>query len=50
MDRLVKAIDDLLQATVPAGLIIETKTFPLSEVETVWAMLGGVPRPVFQIS
>lgn len=50
MDRLVKSIGDLLQAAAPAGLVIETKTYPLAEVETVWDTAGSNSRTVFQIS
>ena len=47
--RMVKSIDELMGATVPGGFKIETKTFPLSEVEKVWATADNMPRPVFQI-
>lgn len=50
IDRLIKSIEGLMQATVPAGFAISTKTFPLSEVETVWNTAGNIPRAVFQIS
>ncbi len=49
-DRLVKSIAALLQAAIPARFTIATKTFPLSEVETVWESAGNSPRAVFQIS
>lgn len=49
VDRLVKAIAELMQATVPGGFEIATKTFPLSEVEEVWATADTMPRVVFQI-
>jgi len=49
MDRLLKSIGDLMQATVPCGFEIATVTFPLSEVEHVWAAANGTPRTVFQI-
>jgi NADPH:quinone reductase-like Zn-dependent oxidoreductase len=49
MDSIVKSIDELMQATVPGGFAIETKTFPLSEVEHVWAAANSMPRTVFQI-
>jgi NADPH:quinone reductase-like Zn-dependent oxidoreductase len=49
MDRMVKSIGELMQATVPGGFEIETKTFPLSEVEHVWATAGNMPRTVFQM-
>jgi NADPH:quinone reductase-like Zn-dependent oxidoreductase len=50
VDRLVKSIDDLMKATVPGGFKIETRTFPLSEVENVWATAGNMPRTVFEIA
>jgi NADPH:quinone reductase-like Zn-dependent oxidoreductase len=49
LDRLVKAIDDLMRATVPGGFKIATKTFPLSAVEETWSSAGNNPRPVFWI-
>jgi NADPH:quinone reductase-like Zn-dependent oxidoreductase len=49
VDRLVKSIADLLRATVPGGFEIATKTFPLSQVEHVWAAPNSMPRAVFQI-
>jgi NADPH:quinone reductase-like Zn-dependent oxidoreductase len=49
LGSLVKAIDELMQAAVPGGFEIATKTFPLSEVEQVWAVAEGTPRSVFQI-
>jgi NADPH:quinone reductase-like Zn-dependent oxidoreductase len=49
MDRIVKSIGELLQATVPGGFEIETKTFPLSEVEHVWTTAHNMPRIVFQV-
>jgi NADPH:quinone reductase-like Zn-dependent oxidoreductase len=50
VDRIVKSIDDLMNATVPAGLAVETRTFPLSEVENVWATADNMPRTVFQMA
>jgi NADPH:quinone reductase-like Zn-dependent oxidoreductase len=49
MDRLLKSIDELMQAAVPGGFEIATETVPLSEVEHVWAVAGGMPRIVFRI-
>jgi NADPH:quinone reductase-like Zn-dependent oxidoreductase len=49
LERLLKSIEELTQTAVPAGFAIETKTFPLSEVEVVWGIAGGIPRAVFQI-
>jgi NADPH:quinone reductase-like Zn-dependent oxidoreductase len=50
LDRFVAAIGELMQAAVPAGFKIETRTYPLSEVERVWATAPNQPRAVFQIS
>lgn len=50
VDRIVKSIDDLMKAAVPGGFAIETKTFPLSEVENVWAAASSMPRIVFEIA
>jgi NADPH:quinone reductase-like Zn-dependent oxidoreductase len=49
VDRIVKSIDELMRATVPGGFAIETRTFPLSEVEHVWAAANSMPRTVFQM-
>jgi NADPH:quinone reductase-like Zn-dependent oxidoreductase len=49
VDSLVKSIGELMQATVPGGFEIVTKTFPLSEVEHVWAAPNSMPRTVFQM-
>jgi NADPH:quinone reductase-like Zn-dependent oxidoreductase len=49
VDRLVKSIDDLMQATVPGGFEIATKTIRLSAVEETWASAGNMPRIVFQV-
>jgi len=49
VDRIVKSIDDLMKAAVPGGFAIETRTFPLSEVEKVWATADSMPRTVFQM-
>jgi NADPH:quinone reductase-like Zn-dependent oxidoreductase len=48
-DRMVKAIGELMQAVVPGGFEIATRTFPLCEVERVWAEPAGIPRTVFQM-
>ena len=37
LDRRGKSIGDLMKSTVRAGFEIETKTFPLSQVEHAWA-------------
>jgi NADPH:quinone reductase-like Zn-dependent oxidoreductase len=49
VDRLVKSIGELMQATVPGGFEILTKIFPLSDVEHAWAAANGMPRIVFKI-
>jgi NADPH:quinone reductase-like Zn-dependent oxidoreductase len=49
MDRFVKAIDELLQATVSGGFEIATRTSRLSEVEQVWKVPNSMPRTVFQV-
>lgn len=48
--RLVKSIEDLMQATLRAGFEIATQVFPLSEVESAWTMAGNIPRTVFRIA
>jgi NADPH:quinone reductase-like Zn-dependent oxidoreductase len=50
VDGLVRSIGELMQATIPGGLEIATQTFPLSEVERVWAAAGSMPRVVFEIA
>jgi NADPH:quinone reductase-like Zn-dependent oxidoreductase len=50
VERMVQSIDDLMKATVPGGFKIETKTFPLSQVEGVWAAAGNMPRNVFEVA
>jgi NADPH:quinone reductase-like Zn-dependent oxidoreductase len=49
MDRFVRSIEELMHATVPGGFGIATRTFPLSEVEQVWARANSMPRTVFQM-
>ena len=49
MDRLVKSIDELMQASATTGFEIVTKTYPLSEIETVWIIAASMPRAVFKI-
>jgi NADPH:quinone reductase-like Zn-dependent oxidoreductase len=49
LDRLVKAMDDLMQATVAGSFKIATKTFPLSAVEETWSSAGNIPRTVFLV-
>jgi NADPH:quinone reductase-like Zn-dependent oxidoreductase len=48
-ERLLQAIGELLQAAIPGGFEIATRTFPLCEVERVWAESAGLPRTVFQM-
>jgi hypothetical protein len=50
VDRIVKSIDELMKATLPGGFRIETKTFPPSEVEKVWATTDNMPRTVCEIT
>ena len=45
--RLIKAVDELLQATVPGGFKIATRTAPLSAVEQEWLTEAVMPRTVF---
>jgi hypothetical protein len=49
MDGLLKSIGELMQAPVPGGFEIATKTHPLSEVERVGAEANSMPRVVFQV-
>jgi NADPH:quinone reductase-like Zn-dependent oxidoreductase len=48
-DRFVYCIDALLQATVPGGFKIATKSVPLSEVEQAWAYDDSARRTVFTL-
>jgi NADPH:quinone reductase-like Zn-dependent oxidoreductase len=50
LENIVKSIGELLQATVSGGFRILTKTFPLSEVEHIWASANSMPRTVFQVT
>jgi NADPH:quinone reductase-like Zn-dependent oxidoreductase len=49
VDRLVKSIDDLMQATLPGRFEIATRTIPLSEVADTWSTAGNMPRTVFKV-
>jgi NADPH:quinone reductase-like Zn-dependent oxidoreductase len=49
VDRIVKSIGELMNAAVPGGFVIDTRTVPLSEVESVWNAGGSTPRIVFRI-
>jgi NADPH:quinone reductase-like Zn-dependent oxidoreductase len=46
-DRILKAIDELLKATVPGKFEIETNAVPLSEVARAWGKDAGKGRTVF---
>jgi len=48
-ERLVLAVDGLLQATVPGGFQIASTPVPLSEVERAWARDDSTRRTVFTI-
>ncbi|MGA3187555.1 MAG: zinc-binding alcohol dehydrogenase family protein [Bryobacteraceae bacterium] len=50
VDRLVKSIDDLMQATVPGRFEIATRTIPLTAVEEAWSKAGNMPRTVFKVA
>lgn len=47
LPRIVKAIGELLRATVPSGFRIATKAVPLSQVEQHWADNESSARTVF---
>jgi NADPH:quinone reductase-like Zn-dependent oxidoreductase len=47
LNRLLKAIDEMLQATIPGGFTIATQAMPLSSVEAAWNSDAGLPRIVF---
>jgi len=48
-DRIVGAIDELLQAAAKTRFQIETKKLPLSEVERAWPGESCDPRIVFTV-
>jgi NADPH:quinone reductase-like Zn-dependent oxidoreductase len=50
VDGLVQSIGELMQAATPGGFEIATRTFPLCEVELVWAGGSSMPRTVFEIA
>jgi NADPH:quinone reductase-like Zn-dependent oxidoreductase len=50
VDRLVKSIEDVMQATIPGHFEITTRTIPLSEVGDVWSTAGNIPRIVFTVT
>jgi hypothetical protein len=49
VDRLLKSIDDLMQATAPGRFAIDIKTIPLSAVEETWSTAGNRPRVEFEV-
>ncbi len=49
VNRLMQAIAGVLQAAVPGGFAIATKTVPLSEVAAAWAAGTSRPRTVFLV-
>jgi len=48
-NRLLKAIEGVLQATVQAGFEIATTTVPLSEVTVAWSTETSQARTVFLV-
>ena len=48
-NRIVGAVEELLQAAVKGGFEIATKTVPLSEVEQAWPGDACIPRIVFTV-
>jgi NADPH:quinone reductase-like Zn-dependent oxidoreductase len=46
---LLKSILSVFEAVKPAGLQIDTRVVPLSEVEAVWEKATGKPRVVFTV-
>ena len=49
IDRLVRAVDGLLRATVPAGFAIAASPAPLSDVEQAWRRDDGARRTVLTV-
>ncbi|UDL89062.1 zinc-binding alcohol dehydrogenase family protein [Mesorhizobium sp. PAMC28654] len=49
LERLVQAVDGLLQATVPGGFQIASTVVPLSQVEQAWPRDDSTRRTVFTI-
>jgi NADPH:quinone reductase-like Zn-dependent oxidoreductase len=47
LDRLIKAIGEMLQAAIPGGFTIATRAIPLSSVEATWNDDAGLSRTVF---
>ena len=50
LDRIVSAISELLQATGPAGLQIDTTPVPLRDVERAWREDDSRRRTVFTVN
>jgi NADPH:quinone reductase-like Zn-dependent oxidoreductase len=50
LERLLNAIEALLQATVRGGLKIAFKSIPLSEVDQAWSKDDGTQRTVFTVN
>lgn len=48
-DRLIATINAVLQAATPAGLMIATKSVPLSDFERAWSEDDGGRRTVFTV-
>ncbi len=48
-NRLLKAIESVLQASIPGGFEIATTTVPLSEVTTAWSTETSQARTVFLV-
>jgi len=48
-EALVRSIGKVFEAVGPAGLVVDTRVVPLSEVEEVWETAGGKPRVVFVV-
>jgi NADPH:quinone reductase-like Zn-dependent oxidoreductase len=49
LDRLILAVDGLLQATVPGGFAIASKPVPLAEAEQAWPLDDNARRTVFTV-
>jgi NADPH:quinone reductase-like Zn-dependent oxidoreductase len=50
LDRMLKSVEALMKASVRGSFEIDTRTFPLSEVEHVWTADSSSPRAVFQVT
>ena len=48
-DRLLKAVEGVLQASVPSAFQVATTTVPLANVETVWSTENSRSRTVFVV-